>query len=152
MAIIQGNMVFEDREQGKVIYSAVSGIQSVIIQPITEMKILLGIPCHDHFKIENISVLLNVLFFKSKVTAETSSTDSTVSTDTSETLPPDPTPVRPSKPTRPNVAVITMYDKELGENTVHQHKRQKKSPAKKKQSSLSVQVRTKMIWIKNAIQ
>ena len=92
------------------------------------------------------------MFFKSKVRAESSSTDSTVSTDTSETLPPDPTPVRPSKPTRPNVAVITMYDKELGENTVHQHKRQKKSPAKKKQSSLSVQVRTKMIWIENAMQ
>jgi len=37
-----------------------------------------------------------------------------------------------------------MYDKELGENTAHPHKRQKKSPAKKKQSALSVQVLPKV--------
>lgn len=86
--------------------------------------------------------------YKSKDKEESSSTDSTISTDTSETPLPDPTPVRPSKPTRPNVAVITMYDKELGENTAHRHKRQKKSPAKKKQSSLSVQVRTKISGVK----
>jgi len=92
------------------------------------------------------------LFFKSKDKAESSSTDSTISTDTSEPPLPDSTPVRASKPTRPNVAVITMYDKELGENTAHQHKRQKKSPAKKKQSALSVQVRTKTTWIKKAMQ
>ena len=45
-----------------------------------------------------------------------------------------------------------MYDKELGENTAHQHKRQKKSPAKKKQSSLSVQVRTKIRGINKVMK
>ena len=91
-------------------------------------------------------------FYKSKDKAESSSRDSSISTDTSETPLPDPTPARPNKPTRPNVAVITMYDKELSANTAHQHKRQKKSPAKKKQRSLCVQVKTKISGIKKAIQ
>lgn len=89
--------------------------------------------------------------FNSKAKAESPLPSSTISTDTSETRSPDPTPVRPSRPTRPNVAVITVYDKELGESTTHQHKRQKKSPAKKKQSCLSVQVSI-VIWIRWAMQ
>lgn len=72
--------------------------------------------------------------------SESSAPDSSISSDVAETQTPVPSPVRPSKPAWPNVAVITMYDKKLGETTAHQHKRHKKSPATKKKSSLSIQV------------
>ena len=105
---------------------------------------------HDQLKTFFSNKML--CFSESKDKAESSSADSPISTETSETPLPDPTPVRPRKSTRPNVAVIKMYDKELGENTAHQHKRQKKSPAKKKQSSLSVQVRTKIRGINKVMK
>lgn len=76
--------------------------------------------------------------------AESPLPDSTLSTDPSEAHSPDPTPLRLSRPARPNVAVITVCDKELGENTDHQHKRHKKTPAKKKRNPLSVQVLPKV--------
>ena len=80
----------------------------------------------------------------SKAKSESSSPGSSTDTDASGAQSPDPTPVRPTRPPQPNVAVITMYDKELGESAIHQHKRQKKSPTKKKQKSLSVQVCTEL--------
>lgn len=63
----------------------------------------------------------------------------------SEPQSPVPSPARPSKPAQPNVAVITVYDKELGQREAHQHKRHKKSPAKKKKQALAVQVRYR--WV-----
>jgi len=72
--------------------------------------------------------------------ADSPSPESVKSSDESVVQSPVPTPVRPSKPARPNVAVITVYDKEVGESSAQQHKRHKKSPAKKKKISLAVQV------------
>ncbi|XP_044179361.1 TALPID3 protein-like isoform X2 [Acropora millepora] len=53
---------------------------------------------------------------------------------------PVPSPVKPNKSARPNVAVITVYDKELGDETAHQYQRRKKSSAKNKKNALAVQV------------
>lgn len=78
---------------------------------------------------------------KSQAKAESPFQGSMKSSDESEEQSPIRSPVRPSKSAQPNVAVITVYDKELSEPTAHQHKRHKKSPAKKKKSSLlAVQV------------
>lgn len=76
--------------------------------------------------------------------AESPLPDSNLSTDTSEAHSPVPTPVRPSRPAQPNVAVITVYGKELDENMDHQYKQHKKTSAKKKRNPLSVQVLPKV--------
>lgn len=58
---------------------------------------------------------------------------------------PGPSPVKPNKSARPNVAVITVYDKELGDETAHQYQRHKKSSAKNKKNTLAVQVINRMV-------
>ena len=78
---------------------------------------------------------------KSQAKAESPFQGSMKSSDESEDQSSILSPVRPRNPAQPNVAVITVYDKELSEQTAHQHKRHKKSPAKKtKSSQLAVQV------------
>ena len=79
---------------------------------------------------------------KFQVEAESPIPDEAKTTEEIETQSLSPSPVKLSKPTRSNVAVITVYDKELDEEgTAHRNKRRKKSSAKKKKSSLTVQVR-----------
>ena len=58
---------------------------------------------------------------------------------------PVPSPVKPNKSARPNVAVITVYDKELGDETAHQYQRHKKSSVKNKKNALAVQVINRMV-------
>ena len=88
------------------------------------------------------------LFFSviSQVKAESPTSESAKSSDEYEAQLLTPSPVKPSKLARSNVAVITVYDKELADETSHQHKRHKKSSAKKKKSSLAVQVRSLVMF------
>ena len=97
-----------------------------------------------------IKGLKQIIYLKFVAKAESPLPDSNLSTDTSEAHSPVPTPVRPSRPAQPNVAVITLYDKELDENMDHQYKQHKKTSAKKKRNPLSVQV-GELIWILRSI-
>ena len=94
--------------------------------------------------------LKQIIYLKFAAKAESPLSDSNLSTDTSEAHSPVPTPVRPSRPAQPNVAVITVYDKELDENMGQQYKQHKKTSAKKKRNPLSVQV-GELIWILRSI-
>lgn len=93
----------------------------------------------------SIFFIFSCLLAKSQVIASSTTPDSAKSSDKSESQSPVPSPVKPNKSARPNVAVITVYDKELGDETAHQHQRHKKSSTKRKKSALAVQVINRMV-------
>ncbi|XP_068730212.1 TALPID3 protein-like isoform X1 [Montipora capricornis] len=102
-------------------------------KPKTNPALRLPIATHGAPSTSEIQVI-------SQVKAESPTPESAKSSDEYEAQLLTPSPVKPSKLARSNVAVITVYDKELADETAHQHKRHKKSSAKKKKSSLAVQV------------
>ena len=82
-------------------------------------------------------------FLKSIVKAENPSPNDTMASYVYDTkMSPVPSPVRPIKPAWPNVAVITMYGKELVPDTAHQNNQhvKKLSQNNKKKKQLAVQV------------
>ena len=87
-----------------------------------------------------IFLILSCLSANSRVITSSPTPDSAKSSDKPQSQSPVPSPVKLNKSARPNVAVITVYDKELGDETTHQFQRHKKSSAKNKKNALAVQV------------